>query len=178
MSIKYCVNYGSLSVSLNTLLGCLFYYLTSVPGKSPYHTDYYNKHLKKYFDICNFVSNFIEGSMAEYIIKNIGVAKEEDVTKKTILEVRNWANRLPDSSFKEDLKEMLEFYPSLVLVITSACNSINENNYKTLINKIKLLLKENKINLDNETLKYLKNMFKFETDNKITKVINNTNSTS
>ena len=38
MSTKYRVNYGSLSVSLNTLFGCLFYYLTSVPFKSPLYT--------------------------------------------------------------------------------------------------------------------------------------------
>ena len=105
MSIKYCVNYGSLSVSLNTLLGCLYYYLASFSAKSTYHANYYIEHLKKYFDICNFVSNFIEGNMFDYIIKNIDVANNLTANGKTFLKVRNWANRLPDSSFKQDLKK-------------------------------------------------------------------------
>ena len=183
MSTKYRVYYGKLSVRLKTLLGCPYYYLASFSAKSTYHANYYVKHLKEYFDICNFVSNFIEGSMVEYVVKNIDVAKDEDVTKKTFLEVRNWANRLPYSSFKEDLKKMLKFYPSLVSVIVLAYNNIkdksNKNNYEKLINNvIKLLLKGNIIKLDNETIKYLKNMFKFETDNKIPEVINNTDNTS
>ena len=138
MSTKYRVNYGSLSVSLNTLLGCLFYYLTNFPFKSPYHTYYYNRYMKEHFAVCNFVSNFIEGSMVDCIIKSIDVAKNFTANGKTFLEVRNWANRLPDSSFKEDLKKMLKFYPSLVSVIVLAYDKIkgklNKNDYETLIN--------------------------------------------
>lgn len=107
--------------------------------------------------------------MVDCIIKSIDVANNLTANGKTFLEVRNWANRLPDSSFKEDLKEMLKFYPSLVSVIVLAYNNIkgkfNKNNYETLINnKIELLLEENKLNLNNKTLEYLKNTFNFNYD--------------
>ena len=162
ISTKYRVNYGSLSVSLNTLFDCLYYYFIYFQAKSPYHADYYDKHLKKYFDIYNFVSNFVDGGMFRYIIKDT-----VNVTGKITSEVSNWANRLPDSSFKEDLKEMLKFYSSLVLVIKNTEGNFNENNYEALICEIKRLLERNIIKLDDEPLEYLKNMFKIETDNKI-----------
>ena len=121
--------------------------------------------------------------MVECIIKSIDVANNLTANGKTFLEVRNWANRLPDSSFKQDLKKMLEFYPSLVSVIVLAYNNIkdksNKNNYETLIKvEIKSLLEKKELKLGDEPLNYLKNMFKFETDNKIPEVINNTDNTS
>ena len=180
---EYRVNYSSLSVNLNTLFGCLYYYLIDFPNKSTYHADYYKRYMTEHLVVCSFVSNFIEGNMFDYIIKNIDVAKNKDVTKKTILEVSNWANRLPDSSFKKDLEEMLKFYSNLVSVIVLAYNNIkdksNKNNYETLIKvEIKSLLEKKELKLGDEPLNYLKNMFKFETDNKIPEVINNTDNTS